>query len=73
MDDKQKQEIWQSGFEAGVAYVFSHVNRDKFKKDELLRFADFIELKCSWKTFSEWYEMIRPKELFMKGKEGQNE
>lgn len=59
MDDKQKKEIYEAGFDAGVNYVFSHMSIDKFTKEELIKFADWIELKCPWHNFSEWFELIR--------------
>lgn len=58
MGNKKKAEIWNAGFDAGISYAFSHMSIDKFTKEELIKFADWIELKCPWHDFSEWYELI---------------
>ena len=55
---KELEDLWNTAFEAGVAYTFGHIDQDKFNPHELSRFADWIELKCPWKTYEEWYKLI---------------
>lgn len=50
--------IYNSGFEAGVAYAFSHISEGKLTLKELERFVSWIELKCPWRDYSEWYKII---------------
>lgn len=51
-------DAYHDGFESGVAYVFSHLERKKFDERELRRFLSWIELKNPWKSESEWKELI---------------
>lgn len=55
---KQVDDIWNGGFEAGVAYTFGHLPQDKLNPSELYRFVSWIELKCPWLSFEEWYRLI---------------
>lgn len=55
----EKDLAWQRGFEDGVFYTFGHIDKDKFTDNDLLQFASWIELKRPWKTFGEWYELIK--------------
>lgn len=59
MTDKEKQAIYEAGFEDGVGYAFGHFARDKFDDEELTRFASWAELKCPWLSMSEWYHLIK--------------
>lgn len=49
---------WETGFEAGVAYAFGHISEGKFTLKELEKFVNWIELKCPWKDYSEWFEIV---------------
>ena len=50
---------WQRGFEDGIYYAFGHIDSGKLTDEDLSRFASWIELKRPWKSFDEWYDMIK--------------
>lgn len=58
LPEKEIEDIYKAGFEAGVAYTFGHIKQDALTRRELIRFVNWIELKCPWKNFDEWYELI---------------
>lgn len=58
LPEKEIEDIYNAGFEAGVAYTFGHIKQDALNRRELIRFVNWIELKCPWKSFDEWYDLI---------------
>jgi hypothetical protein len=49
--------MWEAGFEAGVAYTFGHIPSDSLTFEQKFKFADWAELKCPWRSKEEWLKM----------------